>query len=201
MPEQYLRTLHWQWWYKGSPYQNVFAMENCQRWGCGHQRYCIPHNPCFLAINHVLHHYREHHGCSQSQWCRVIINWKGMYDRMGGTTTGTPIPSSMTMTALATNSTVNRSQIICRNCKHRGHMERDCYWPGGGKEGQLPPNFGKRGGNSLNNSNSNVSSTNAAKVFALTTYFKYQSNSWMYSPQLCHHWLLFPRSFRLQTLQ
>ncbi|KAF9038990.1 hypothetical protein BDZ89DRAFT_1035486 [Hymenopellis radicata] len=33
------------------------------------------------------------------------------------------------------------------NCKARdrsGHWIADCYWPGGGKEGQFPPNFGRR---------------------------------------------------------
>jgi len=32
------------------------------------------------------------------------------------------------------------------NCKQRGHTIDVCYWPGGGKEGQFPPGFGKRGG-------------------------------------------------------
>ena len=40
------------------------------------------------------------------------------------------------------------SQLICTNpnCKRRGHTIEVCYWPGGEKEGQFPPGFGKRGG-------------------------------------------------------
>ena len=41
-----------------------------------------------------------------------------------------------------------RFQLICTNpnCWHHGHTIEMCYWPGGGKEGQFPLGFGKRGG-------------------------------------------------------
>ena len=93
---------------------------------------------------------------------------------MGGALMITPIPSNIMTTALTTNATLNQSQIVCRNCKCQGHSNDDCYWPGGGKEGQFLPNFGKRGngGNhgNLGGSNSNISTAHAAKVFALATY-------------------------------
>ena len=42
----------------------------------------------------------------------------------------------------------DRNQLICTNpnCKRRGHTIDICYWPGGRKESQFPPRFGKRGG-------------------------------------------------------
>ena len=108
---------------------------------------------------------------------QIIINWKSTYDQLGGASQVTPIPSNMTTTTLAANTNLNQSQISCRNCKRRGHTDDDCYRPGGGKEGQFPPNFERRGGGNRNNpggnssrSNTNVSAANAAKVFALATY-------------------------------
>ncbi|PPR03887.1 hypothetical protein CVT26_000818 [Gymnopilus dilepis] len=41
-----------------------------------------------------------------------------------------------------------RSNLQCSNYGHRGHLKEKCYWPGGGMEGQFPPGFGKRGGES-----------------------------------------------------
>ena len=102
----------------------------------------------------------------------ILINWKETYDRMGGTITGIfPVPSSATTTVLAANSNTGQSQLLCSNCKRRGHLAKDCYWPGGGKEGQFPPNFSRhgRGGGGSSSSNSNILSANAAKVFALAT--------------------------------
>lgn len=55
-----------------------------------------------------------------------------------------------TTTALQANAKQgNRgrnSNLKCDNCSHCGHEKPDCYWEGGGKEGQFPPGFGKRGG-------------------------------------------------------
>ncbi len=99
---------------------------------------------------------------------------------MGGADSSTlPVPSSVTMTALAANSNNRRSQIVCNNCKCRGHFARDCYWPGGGKEGQFPPNFSKRGrgGGGLNTSNSNITSANATKVFTLATHTAFETKT------------------------
>ena len=42
----------------------------------------------------------------------------------------------------------NYSQLICTNlkCNQQGYTIDICYWSRGEKEGQFPPNFGKRGG-------------------------------------------------------
>jgi hypothetical protein len=32
----------------------------------------------------------------------------------------------------------------CKAKKRYTHTTDNCYWPGGGKEGQFPPNFGQR---------------------------------------------------------
>jgi hypothetical protein len=32
----------------------------------------------------------------------------------------------------------------CKAKKKTSHTTENCYWPGGGKEGQFPPNFGQR---------------------------------------------------------
>jgi hypothetical protein len=41
----------------------------------------------------------------------------------------------------------NRSQLVCTNpnCNRQGHTIEDCYWQGGGKAGQFPAWFRKRG--------------------------------------------------------
>jgi hypothetical protein len=69
-----------------------------------------------------------------------------------------------------------KSNLTCTNpnCKRIGHTIEDCYWPGGGKQGQFPPNFGKRGGTkpvqqtSANAADTrNASTSTEPKVFAL----------------------------------
>jgi len=61
------------------------------------------------------------------------------------------------------------------NCKWRGHSIENCYWQGGGKEGQFPPGFGQCGGGSGNilTTNTTVAAMNASAemlyVLAATT--------------------------------
>jgi hypothetical protein len=45
----------------------------------------------------------------------------------------------------------------CKAKKRSTHTTADCYWPGGGKEGQFPPNFGQR-------ARANVISSNQSDV-------------------------------------
>ncbi|KAF9444571.1 hypothetical protein P691DRAFT_635916, partial [Macrolepiota fuliginosa MF-IS2] len=42
--------------------------------------------------------------------------------------------------------TTSSPQLVCsnQNCRQSGHTIEDCYWPGGGKQGQFPPNFGRQ---------------------------------------------------------
>ena len=52
--------------------------------------------------------------------------------------------------ALQINKSIQKdqNQLICinPNSRRQGHTIEVCYWPGGGKEGQFLPGFGKRGG-------------------------------------------------------
>lgn len=53
-----------------------------------------------------------------------------------------------TVTALQVDTKKSQNQLLCtnQNCGRRGHTIANCYWRGGGKEGQFPPGFGQRGG-------------------------------------------------------
>lgn len=55
-------------------------------------------------------------------------------------TTGANSPS----TALAAQTTEGCTNPNCKAKKRSTHTTSNCYWPGGGKEGQFPPNFGQR---------------------------------------------------------
>jgi len=72
----------------------------------------------------------------QSWYARISQNWP---PKMG--------QNSMALYTATPKQRTN-SQFICTNsnCKCYGHTIKVCYWPGGGKEGQFPPGFGKRGG-------------------------------------------------------
>jgi len=47
-------------------------------------------------------------------------------------------------TALAARGTEACTNPNCKAKKRSTHTLSNCYWPGGGKEGQFPPNFGQR---------------------------------------------------------
>jgi hypothetical protein len=49
--------------------------------------------------------------------------------------------SNTILTAWTTEGCTN---LNCKAKKHSTHMTANCYWPGGGKEGQFPANFGQR---------------------------------------------------------
>ena len=73
--------------------------------------------------------------------------------------TTTDIGASSSNTALAaqtTNSDSESEGCTNPNCKAKirsTHTTANCYWPGGGKEGQFPPNFGTRSRASVATSN------------------------------------------------
>jgi hypothetical protein len=50
--------------------------------------------------------------------------------------------SSNTVLAARTNEACTNPN--CKAKKRSTHNTANCYWPGGGKEGQFPPNFGQR---------------------------------------------------------
>ena len=47
-------------------------------------------------------------------------------------------------TALAARTNDGCTNPNCKAKKRSTHTTANCYWPGGGKEGQFPPNFGQR---------------------------------------------------------
>src|SRR5277367_2955988 len=47
-------------------------------------------------------------------------------------------------TVLAARTTDGCTNPNCKAKKRSTHTTANCYWPGGGKEGQFPPNFGQR---------------------------------------------------------
>jgi len=95
---------------------------------------------------------------------RLDMHWSRI-NRNGKVSTATS--SSVALQANAKPGG-NVKRCANTNCKRKGHVIEDCYWPGGGKEGQFPPGFGKRGGASGNAigavSGSQTASTNAAVV-------------------------------------
>lgn len=47
-------------------------------------------------------------------------------------------------TVLAARTSEGCTNPNCKAKKRSTHTTANCYWPGGGKEGQFPPNFGQR---------------------------------------------------------
>ena len=58
-----------------------------------------------------------------------------------GTPKATTGSSNTVLTARVSEGCTNPQ---CKARKRSTHTTGDCYWPGGGKEGQFPPNFGQR---------------------------------------------------------
>jgi hypothetical protein len=57
---------------------------------------------------------------------------------------GTTTNSSSTALAAHTNNSEGCKNPDCKAKDRSTHKTEDCYWPGGGKEGQFPANFGQR---------------------------------------------------------
>ena len=71
--------------------------------------------------------------------------------------------STSSSTALAVWTTEGCTNPNCKDKKCSTHTTANCYWPGGGKEGQFPPNFGQK--NRVNV----ATATNATTTAATTT--------------------------------
>ena len=52
--------------------------------------------------------------------------------------------SSSSNTVLSARANIECTNPNCKAKKRSTHTTANCYWPGGGKEGQFPPNFGQR---------------------------------------------------------
>ena len=75
----------------------------------------------------------------------------------------TKTSSSASTTALAARTTTEGcTNPNCKAKKRTTHTTANCYWPGGGKEGQFPPNFGQR-------AKANVTTTTPAASTPSTT--------------------------------
>ena len=64
--------------------------------------------------------------------------------------------SGLSNTALTAKSTTGCANPNCKAKKRSSHTTDNCYWPGGGKEGQFPPNFGQRSKANTANSSSTM---------------------------------------------
>ena len=72
-------------------------------------------------------------------------------------------------TALATRTTEACANPNCKAKKHSTHTTANCYWPGGGKEGQFPPNFGQRNrANVATTGSTSTSTSNQPEHFVLS---------------------------------
>ena len=64
---------------------------------------------------------------------------------LGRDNSGKPATTSNSSnTALAAQANAGCTNPKCKSKKRTTHTTENCYWEGGGKEGQFPPNFGQR---------------------------------------------------------
>jgi transposase InsO family protein len=69
-------------------------------------------------------------------------------------------PAGNSSMALAVRTNGGCKNPNCKAKKRATHTTEDCYWPGGGKEGQFPPGFGQRSkANAANTTNSTPNTT------------------------------------------
>lgn len=76
--------------------------------------------------------------------------------------------SGISNTALVARGTEACTNPNCKAKKRSTHTLSNCYWPGGGKEGQFPPNFGQR------------LKANAASVAPSATTDHFVLSAWVY---------------------
>ncbi|CAK5280961.1 unnamed protein product [Mycena citricolor] len=90
---------------------------------------------------------------------QITKSFKSVVNIVGGVT-----PSS---TVMATNAAA--VPVTCSNCKKRGHTIEKCWSKGGGRKGQAPAWFGRRGGNQNGDGGSggNQDVTTSMNVIAL----------------------------------
>ena len=69
--------------------------------------------------------------------------------------------SGSSNTVLAARTTGGCTNPNCKARKRSTHTTDDCYWPGGGKEGQFPPNFGHKARANATTSTSTTTTTPA----------------------------------------
>lgn len=93
---------------------------------------------------------------------------------LGQDIVGKPTTSSASSnTALAAWVNDGCTNPNCKAKKCSTHNTANCYWPGGGKEGQFPPNFGQR--NRANVASTTIQPTVATNPVATSTSSQVQS--------------------------
>src|ERR1700678_2480146 len=96
----------------------------------------------------------------------------------GKVTTG----ATTSNTVLAAWTTEGCTNPNCKARKGSSHTSANCYWPGGGKEGQFPPNFGQR-------AKANVATSTSATA----------SNTTSPTPSQAKHFVLLAQVHNAQT--
>lgn len=87
--------------------------------------------------------------------------------------------SSSPNTTLSARTTQGCTNPNCKANKRTMHTTPDCYWPGGGKEGQFPPNFGQR-------AKANTASSTVAKEQMANTENQPATETFALSVQILH---------------
>jgi hypothetical protein len=75
--------------------------------------------------------------------------------------------SSNTVLVARTNEACTNPN--CKAKKRSTHTLANCYWPGGGKEGQFPPGFGQRARANATTSTSTTTTSNTPTTAAIST--------------------------------
>jgi hypothetical protein len=100
-------------------------------------------------------------------------------------TSGKPATTSNSSnTALAARTNEGCTNPNCKAKKRSTHTFPDCYWPGSGKEGQFPPNFGQRSNANIAMPNTTAATSNTTTVTPSTTTGQTQQ---------CQHFVLSAR--------
>lgn len=79
-------------------------------------------------------------------------------------------PSSASGTVLAARTTEGCKNPNCKARKKSSHSTDNCYWPGGGKEGQFPLNFGQRSKANATTTSDSTPTTTSAPVPAISDH-------------------------------
>lgn len=79
--------------------------------------------------------------------------------------------AGISATALQVQTSQTKQRLVCvnPNCRRTGHSIENCYWRGGGKEGQFPPNFRNRDKNTTTPSQNNATTTTKPVVANVAT--------------------------------
>ena len=79
-------------------------------------------------------------------------------------------PANSPNTALAARTNDSCTNPNCKAKKCSTHTMLNCYWPGGGKEGQFPPNFGQRSkANTATTNSTTTTPTNSVTTISTTS--------------------------------